>query len=192
MKVYISLLRGINVGGKNLLPMKEFAEILNFMGATHVKTYIQSGNAVFKSEPKNSTIIVSKIEREIFERKGFKTNVSLLELGEMEEAVAENPFPGTVVEPKSLHLYFLSDNPRNSDLGKAEIMKTQFEQCVLIGKIFYLHAPDGIGRSKLASNVERLMGVQATARNWRTVSKVLSLAQELSGAHKINEGCVSK
>jgi uncharacterized protein (DUF1697 family) len=178
--ICITLLRGINVGGKNLLPMKELVVLIEAIGATHVKTYIQSGNAIFQIQASHFNSVASRIENKILEHKGFKANVSVLKSGEMEKVMAKNPFPDAVYQPQFLHLYFLSAKPPSPDFGKVESLKAETEQFSLIDKVFYLHAPEGIGRSKLAAHVEKLMGVQATARNWRTVSKILSLAHDLS------------
>jgi uncharacterized protein (DUF1697 family) len=102
--------------------------------------------------------------------------VILLSVAEFEKAIAVNPYPDAVSEPKTLHLYFLESEPNNPDLEKLEDLKLNNEEFTLVGKVFYLHAPDGIGRSKLAGQVENALGVAVTARNWRTVEKLMSLA----------------
>jgi len=94
---------------------------------------------------------------------------------ELRNAAAANPFPSATNEPKSLHLYFLAETPQNPDVQALNQLKSDNESFKLIGKVFYLHAPDGIGRSKLAARAEKLLGVQATARNWNTVAKLLEL-----------------
>jgi uncharacterized protein (DUF1697 family) len=81
-------------------------------------------------------------------------------------------------EPKTLHLYFLASVPKKPDLAALERVKRDSEQFALTGMVFYLHAPDGIGRSKLAERVERSIGVAVTARNWRTVSKIVAMARD--------------
>src|SRR4029453_16438941 len=100
MKTYIALFRGINVGGKNSLPMKELVSLLEDLGCRSVKTYIQSGNAVFKSKEKDAARLSNKIRVEIKKRRGFEPYVLLLGLEEMEKAIAGNPFPETESEPK--------------------------------------------------------------------------------------------
>ncbi len=80
--------------------------------------------------------------------------------------VASNPFPHAADDPKTLHLYFLSELPRSPDLDAITGIQADSESFSLLGKVFYLHAPDGIGRSKLAGKVEKLIVVDATARNW--------------------------
>lgn len=178
MKTYIALFRGINVGGNNILPMKELAALLENLGADSVKTYIQSGNAVFRHQAENISQLSSRISAAIKESHGFEPRVLLLDSVEMEQAVASNPFPAAESEPKTLHLYFLTSAPHNPDLKMLDNLKKANEQFKLIDTVFYLHAPDGIGRSKLAERVEKALGVAATARNWRTVGKIMAMAKQ--------------
>jgi uncharacterized protein (DUF1697 family) len=178
MKTYIALFRGINVGGNNMLPMKELTAVLEKLGADSVKTYIQSGNAVFQHQTASASQLSSRIGTAIKENHGFEPQVFLLDLGEMEQVIASNPFPEAESEPKTLHLYFLASEPRNPDLKALDSLKQDNEQFKLTDKVFYLYAPDGIGRSKLAARVEKALGVAVTARNWRTVCKILELAQQ--------------
>ena len=178
MKTYIALFRGINVGGNNILPMKALAALLEKLDAHNVKTYIQSGNAVFQHKSEQAAELSSSISAAIKESHGFEPRVLLLNLIEMEKAVASNPFPEAEVEPKTLHLFFLADPPQNPDLQTLDTIKQDNEQFKLIDKVFYLYAPDGIGRSKLAERAEKALGVAATARNWRTVSKIMAMAQQ--------------
>ena len=102
----------------------------------------------------------------------------LLEFDELEKVVKSNPFPEAESEPNTLHVNFLASVPPNPDLKTLESLKIECERFILKGKVFYLHAPDGIGRSKLAENVERLLGVPLTSRNWRTVCKIIAMAKE--------------
>ena len=130
MKTFIALFRGINVGGKNSLPMKELVSLLEDLGCRSVKTYIQSGNAVFKSKEKDASRLSNKIRVEIKKRRGF------------------------------------------------EGLKKKSERFLLRDKVFYLYAPDGVGRSKLAASTEKLLGVSMTDRNWQTVCKIRDMVKE--------------
>ena len=177
MKTYIALFRGINVGGNNVLPMKELVATLESIGAQNVKTYIQSGNAVFQSQETNASLLSNKISAAIKKSHGFEPQVLLLESEEMERAVESNPFPEAESEPKALHLYFLDAIPENPDFDTLASIKSNRERFALKDGVFYLHAPDGIGRSKLAAKAEKLLGVSATARNWRTVCKIMAMAK---------------
>ena len=178
MKTYIALFRGINVGGNNMLPMKDLAAALESVGAHDVATYIQSGNAVFRSEEQDASRLSERIRAAIGERHGFEPRVLVLGSEEMEEVVRSNPFPEAESEPKTLHLYFLAASPERPDLDALEGIKSDRERFVLGDGVFYLHAPEGTGRSKLAANTEKLLGVPATARNWWTVRKVMEMAAQ--------------
>lgn len=177
MKTYIALFRGINVGGNNILPMKELVAILENIGLNKVKTYIQSGNVVFQGKAENILLLANKISSEIKTNRGFESQVLLLTLQDMEQAIKLNPFPDAESEPNTLYVNLLLSAPVNPDLETLENIRKENERFNLNGKIFYLHAPDGIGRSKLAANAERLLGVSMTSRNWRTVSKIVAMAK---------------
>jgi uncharacterized protein (DUF1697 family) len=177
LRTYIALFRGINVGGKNALPMKELVAVLEDLGAQNVKTYIQSGNAVFVSPDKDASRLSNMISREIKQRRGFEPHVLLLDLEDVERAIRKNPFPEASADPKALHAGFLASAPEEPDLETLESLKTNGERFCLIDKVFYLHAPEGIGRSKLAASAENLLGVPMTDRNWKTVCKIWEMAK---------------
>jgi uncharacterized protein (DUF1697 family) len=180
MNTIIALLRGINVGGHNKLPMKELKAVLAKLGLTHVETYIQSGNVVFQTSRADLSDIAEEIKSAIGKSHGFVPRIMLLRLADLATAVSRNPFPAAEENHKTLHFYFLESTPPNPDLAGLDSLKSDSEQFELIGMVFYLHAPDGIGRSKLAEKVERALGVAATARNWRTVSKLLEMGTAVS------------
>jgi uncharacterized protein (DUF1697 family) len=176
MKTYIALFRGINVGGKNVLAMEDLVATLEYTGARDVATYIQSGNAVFRSEEKDASFLSDRIRAAIEERHGFEPQVLVLGSEELERAVRSNPFPEAESDLRTLHLYFMAASPERPDLDGLEEIQGKRERFFLGEGVFFLHAPDGIGRSRLAANAERLLGVPATARNWRTVRKVMEMA----------------
>lgn len=178
MDTYIALFRGINVGGHNKLRMKELRTLLEDLGCQNVRTYIQSGNVVMQCEEDDPQALAARIGAEVQARHGFEPDVLLLELEKMKEAIADNPFPEAESEPRSLHLNFLASTPPDPDMEALENARKKSERFELKGDVFYLHAPDGIGRSKLARNAERWLGVPMTGRNWRTVSRIMALAQE--------------
>jgi uncharacterized protein (DUF1697 family) len=176
MKPFVALLRGINVGGRNPLPMKSLVALLEELGCSAVKTYIQSGNVVLRSRS-SAPRLAAAIGREIHRRHGFEPHVLLLTLDEFNAAIAANPFPEATKDPAGLHLGFLDSIPTNPKLQRMEELKTKTERFRLIGKVLYLHAPDGVGRSKLAAQSERLLGVPMTDRNWRTICAIRRLAE---------------
>ncbi|MCM0082369.1 DUF1697 domain-containing protein [Geomonas sp. Red32] len=180
MQQYVALFRGINVGGSNILPMKELAALLEAQGLQQVVTYIQSGNVVFESEEADKTRLCVGIRSAVKDRHGFDPFTILLETSELEQAMAANPFSEAVAAPNTLHLFFLAAAPMSPNMSALEKLRGENERYALQGAVFYLHAPDGIGKSKLAANSEKLLGVPATSRNWRTVMKLLELTQRSS------------
>jgi uncharacterized protein (DUF1697 family) len=169
MNTFIALFRGINVGGNNIIPMKELASLLTERGYENVQTYIQSGNVVFDRRDTTGAEIGALIE----ERFGFRPEVLILTSWELEQAIENNPY--SPVEGKHCHFYFCSSTPDSINTAKLKELKSTSEEYFMNGNVFYLHAPDGIGRSKLAANVERCLGVPATARNLNTVNKLSNM-----------------
>ncbi len=165
MKTYILLLRGINVGGKNILPMKELVVLLEKSGFDNVKTYIQSGNVVLQSKKKPSTEIETLISKQF----GFKPKILALEKSDFDLSIKNNPYHPE--EGKTAHFMFCSKTPK-LNVEKLKQLATKSEQFQLIDKVFYLYAPDGIGRSKLAASVESCLGVPTTGRNLNTMNKL--------------------
>ena len=176
MNTYVAFFRGINVGGNRSLPMKELVAALEEIGARKVRTYIQSGNAIFESAEKNLARLSTQLSAGILKRRGFEPYVLVLGLEALAKAIAENPFPEAVSDPGSLHLGFLASPPKSPDLKKLSSLRKESERFHLTDSVFYLHAPEGVGRSKLAASSEKLLGVPMTDRNWKTVCKVIEMA----------------
>ena len=180
MKTRVVLLRGINVGGKNPLPMKELAAILEQLGAREVRTYIQSGNAVCVGPEVDAATLSRRIREAVSARRGFEPQVLVLQPKDIEKAVRENPFPEADGEPKTVHVGFLASLPENPNLQAIEALKRDSEAFHLTSTAFYLRAPEGIARSKLAERAEKHLGVPMTLRNWRTVRALQGLLGEVS------------
>lgn len=173
MDAYIALFRGINVGGNNILPMKPLAELLTSLGCEDVKTYIQSGNVVFRVDSQSKDDLAKKLSDKVLELHGFAPKVLLLTITEFSSAIENNPY--SVEDGKLLHFFFLSEAPSSPDLEKLEALKLPSEIYELKGDVFYFFAPDGVSRSKLFAKVEKCLGVPVTARNWNTVNKLASM-----------------
>lgn len=176
MKTYIALFRGINVGGKNILPMKGLTELLVDIGCQNVKTYIQSGNVVFQIEKERGDNLAEKIGQKVLKHYNFEPKIFLLEPENLEAVVRENPF--ATEDGKALHFFFLESPAKAPDMKRLAAFKSGTEEFKLCEKVFYFYAPDGIGRSKLAAKVENSLGVPLTARNWNTVSKLLEMVKQ--------------
>ena len=178
MRQFIALFRGVNVGGKNILPMAQLRQLLADMGLADVRSYIQSGNLVFQSDSDETRAALSgQISAGIKKQFSFGPQILLLEQAELAAAIAGNPYPEATDEPKSLHFYFLTEPAGAPNLDLLSGYQLENERFSLRDQVFYLHAPNGIGRSKLAANVDRALGVSTTARNWRTISKLQEMLE---------------
>jgi uncharacterized protein (DUF1697 family) len=175
---WIALLRGVNVVGRRPLPMKDLATLLERDGFRNVRTYIQSGNVLFATATGGARAHATRIGALLERRYGFEASVMVLGVPELARAIAANPFPAADGDPKAVHVFFLASTPRAPDLASLERLRAGREAFALDGRVFYLHTPDGFPASKLAARAERLLGVAATARNWRTTTTLLAMARE--------------
>lgn len=166
MQRQILLLRGINVGGNKKLPMKDLTAILEALGAANVQTYIQSGNAILSGD-----LTDTQISDAIELTRGFRPRTMLLNADTFRLIAQANPYPEATSEGKVLHVWFLTA-PAHFDDKTARRLATETERFHVTERAIYLHAPDGIGRSKLAAKLEKIAGVPTTARNWNTIAKL--------------------
>ena len=170
MNTYISLLRGINVGGHAQIKMKDLTEIYNSSGFKNVRTYLQSGNVIFDSSTNNDEKIIKKIENNIETKYGFKVKIILRTPDELNKIIKLNPFLKRAdVDKERLYLTFLSEKPEASSVKNLEIKKAPDEEFQIINKEIYLYLPNGFGTAKLQVGLfEKKLKITATARNWKT------------------------
>jgi uncharacterized protein (DUF1697 family) len=171
MTTYIALLRGINVGGKHLVPMKALKALLENGGFESVKTYIQSGNIVLNSDHQADQV-ESLLGDMIEGAFGFRPAVLVMTTENFNTAFNNNPFVGQV--GNQVHFYFCQVDPL-PDEPRIVQLTAPSERHQLIDRVFYLHAPDGIARSKLVANMDRCLGVAVTGRNLNTVNKLMAM-----------------
>ncbi|MDE0589853.1 DUF1697 domain-containing protein [Halocynthiibacter sp. C4] len=172
---WIVLLRGINVGGHNKLPMKPLCAAMAKSGFHDPKSYIQSGNLTFSTHEESAAYVTSRLATLIETEFELTPEILILTVAELQSTRAACPF-STDVDPKTLHFLFLAAEPPAPDLAKIESLRAEDEQFAIIDRCAYLLAPSGIGRSKLMAAAERLFGVPTTARNLRSVEAILALA----------------
>ena len=175
---YIALLRGINVSGQKIIKIDELRKLFESLGFENVKTYIQSGNVVFKSQINRPEKIVKSIERKIKEVFSFDVTVIIRTHDELKKIIRTNPFlKNKPIE--RLYIIFLSNISDNENVEKLQPYKSKTEEFRIIGKEIYLFYPDGYGRSKLTNNIfESKLGVKATTRNCNTVNKLFEMSKE--------------
>lgn len=175
---HVALLRGINVGGKNKLPMAGLAEIFAAAGCQDVRTYIQSGNVVFAASPKLAARIASVVAKEIAASFDLKVPVVLRGSDELREVAARNPFLKKGIDPESLHVAFLAQAPDRSRASSLDPKRSPGDSFVLRGREIYLHLPNGVARTKLTNAwFDSKLATTSTLRNWRTVLKLLEMTQ---------------
>ncbi len=177
MYTYISMIRGINVGGKRI-KMADLKDLYQNMGFGSVKTYIQSGNVIFKSDNADQEYLTESIQQKILETFNYHVEIVIRTNDEIKEVIKSSPFKDR--EDKYLHVTFLSDNPQEKLVqelfqNSGEIING-YEEFKINSREIYLYLPYGYGRTKLNNNFfEKKLHLNATTRNWKTVNKLLNI-----------------
>jgi uncharacterized protein (DUF1697 family) len=180
MTVFISLLRGINVGGNKKIRMAELTALYQSLGFTTVQTLLQSGNVIFSSTLTDPASITAQLEAAIIERFGFESKIILRSHDQLRAIIQHHPCSADqLAEPARILVTFLQREP---DPQAVEALRQAHQGSEIIhhqGQELYLYYPDGMGRSKLDNSfIERKLKVISTGRNWNTVNKLLtSLSQ---------------
>lgn len=174
MAVRIALLRGVNVSGAGKLPMAAFRDLLSGLGLGSVRTYIQSGNAVFESDG-DIRALETVIRDAVAARFGFAPETFVLTAAEMADALSEHPFANA--DPRRVHVFFLRETPEPDEAALRKLALPG-DGWHIEPRRFTLHTPSGLGTSKLAERLPRLLPVPMTARNLRTVAELDRMARQ--------------
>jgi uncharacterized protein (DUF1697 family) len=173
---WVALLRGINLGARNKVPMPELRRLLEEGGYRDVRTYIQSGNVLFTTKASGRAALARELERTVEDAFGVSAAVVLRTFEEIGRVARSHPFGD---DGSKTHVAFLAKKPRAADvreLKRLEIAPDRFE---IVGSEVYLHYPKGVQGSRLSGAVlERQLRVPATVRNWRTVMRLAEMAEE--------------
>jgi uncharacterized protein (DUF1697 family) len=171
----VALLRGINVGGKNKVPMAELRELFATLGHEDVVSYIQSGNVVFTSPVKPAQAagdIAAAIKKEF----GLPVPVIVRTRAELAKVTTSNPYLKRGADASKLHVTFLADRPTAAAIKQLDPDRCPPDKFTVQGKEIFMFMPNGMGRTKLTIDYfEKRLGTQGTARNWNTVNKLLDL-----------------
>ncbi|MBV9471358.1 MAG: DUF1697 domain-containing protein [Solirubrobacterales bacterium] len=174
----VVLLRGINLGSTKRVAMPALRELLSDAGFDDVRTYVQSGNVVLSSDASPGQL-ARESERLIAERFGFEVDVVVRTRDELAEVVRLNPLGEVAVNPKRYQVSFLSAELDQEVVEQLAALAAEPERFVAVGRELYAWHPEGVARSKLSAKLAgRGLGVLATARNWTTVTTLLSIADE--------------
>ena len=181
MGTYISILRGINLGGHNSIKMDALKELFAGIGAVNIQTYIQSGNVVYQCSDKNSAELSVLISDEIRRQFGFDVPTITMTFDELSHIIGSNPFVGDETkEPSFLHVTFLADKPLSENTAKIDTANYLPDELHLSEKTVYLCCSNGYGKTKLSNSFfERKLKVSATTRNWKTTNELLTIANKM-------------
>lgn len=177
--VYLILFRG--VGGKTQLPTKVLREKLAEAGFENVATYINSGNAIVRSQLSRKQVISSIAElcREHFD---FDKAIFAPTLEEWDALIANNPFAKAAANaPTTVHAALLDGTPKPEDIERIRALAVKGEDLKVVEGVAYLHTPHGFGTCKMAERFDMWIGVTNTARNWNTVLKLSELGHAAAG-----------
>jgi uncharacterized protein (DUF1697 family) len=173
-----ALLRGVNVGGRNKLPMAALRTSLEALGLAEIETVLQSGNVVFEPGGEVGTL-AGRIEWQIAAVFGLDVAVLVRTGPELAAIVAANPFLADEDEPNRLHVVFLDSSPSENAIAGLDSDRSPPDRFAVVGREIFLHTPNGYGRSKLGIDwFERELGARATARNWNTVRRLATLTED--------------
>ena len=189
MATHLALLRGINLGGRNKVPMAELREVVTSLGCSGVTTHIQSGNVLFTTPDRDTGQLASALEAAITGAFGLTVSVVVLSRDDLAQILDRNPYLEEP-NPKLVHVVFLNTElppdllDRIKGAQGAAAAKGSRDTVTAIGPALYLHTPDGYGASELAQVLLRITGapgqagLTATARNWATSTRLLSLCEQ--------------
>jgi uncharacterized protein (DUF1697 family) len=171
----LALLRGINVGGKNKLPMRALAGMFEETGCENVRTFIQSGNVIFTATSGVSKGLAGIVASRIAEQFGYKVPVILRTAQQLREVVSNNPFPDAL---DVLHVMFLADRPSPAKIAALDPNRSAPDRFIVSGREVYLHLPKGVAKTKLSNAwFDSKLSTVSTLRNWRTVTKLLKMIE---------------
>jgi uncharacterized protein (DUF1697 family) len=181
MQTYISFLRGVNMTGHNSIKMADLSVLFKDMGFQDAETYIQSGNVIFSNAADLSVSDISlKIEKAILERFNFNVPVLIRTVEEMRKIISVNPFLlQQSFDPSKMAVMFLYEKSSEAQIQKVINFDYPPDKFEIIGSEIFIYCPNGFGKTKFYTNFfEKKMGVTGTARNWKTITTVLNIAEK--------------
>jgi uncharacterized protein (DUF1697 family) len=173
---HVALLRGINVGGRNKLPMKQLVPLFEQAGCKNVQTYIQSGNVIFRASDAVARRIPTVVAKAIADQFGYSIPVVVRDAKSLDRIANKNPFLAAGADPAMLHVAFLAARPSAAKLKDLDPHRSPPDEYTLSGSEIYLHCPKGFARTKLTNAYfDSKLDTTSTVRNWKTVLKLLEL-----------------
>ena len=180
MPIVISMLRGVNVLGRNKIKMDALRALYESLGLRDPQTHIQSGNVIFRTEVPDLVRLARRIENAIERRFGFRPYVIVRTASELRGVIARNPFATRRgLNPSKLLVSFLASDPGPEARDKVLRIQPDPEELRIDGRELYIYFPHGMGQSKLPPVLDRTLKTPATARNWNSVTRLLEMAESL-------------
>ena len=171
---YVAFLRGINVGGNNKIKMKTLREMCAALGLSYVKTYINSGNVIFETAKTDDKKLADRIETAIEKEFSLKIKVIARTIDEIENIVKNNPFGGQFENDKDLHVFFLNEALTQEKRELLLSNNTENEMYAVQNREIFCLLTTGVSDNLMGKDyIGKKLKVSATARNWRTVNKIL-------------------
>jgi uncharacterized protein (DUF1697 family) len=186
MPVIISMLRGINVGGHNIIKMEALRELYASLEFENPQTYVQSGNVIFKSSENNLDKIAKRIQAAIEKKFRCRPEIILRTTDDLRSVIKKNPFAQRPnIDPAKLLVSFLAGDPGNQARETLRRRKFAPEEMHLATRELYIYFPNGMGKSKLPwSSLDKILHTPATGRNLNSVNKMLEIAEAMESTPK--------
>jgi len=180
MHTYIALLRAINVGGNNRVPMADLRALVAKLGGSDVVTYVNSGNVVFRHASDDESKLANDLEAAINKKFKCQVPVVLRTDDELAAVPAENPFPKLMSEPKRLHVMFLADAPKKAALASLDPQRSPGDSYKVTGREIFMGVVSAAETKLTVDYFEKRLATKCTARNWNTVNKLIEMSKKVA------------
>lgn len=182
MKQYVAFLRGINVSGQKLIKMADLGSSCEAIDFREVKTYLQSGNVIFKAVHSDVSQLASAIQERVADDFGHAVDVLVLPGEKLIRIAGSNPLSlESSVDIKWFHVTFPFQLVSSAEFDKLNIPLKNGEKAILFEKVIYLYCPNGYGRTRINNGYfEKALGMPATTRNWKTILALADRCREYS------------
>jgi uncharacterized protein (DUF1697 family) len=179
MPVYTALLQGVNIGSKKRIKMDALRSLVTDAGGSDVRTYVNSGNVVFRHDETNPSALETRLETALRDQVGMDVPTIIRTTEELDDVIADNPFPEAVAAPKTLHALFLREKPAVEDIDAVDEIETGPDRLAIHGRTVYFFLPNLMsGATVDVAKVGKMLRVDGTSRNWNTVTKLAAMAHE--------------
>jgi uncharacterized protein (DUF1697 family) len=184
MTVIISMLRGVNLGPNRRVKMEALRSLYESLRLRDVRTYVQSGNVIFRTEERDIALMTKRLQKAIEKTFGFQCDVILRTTSELRGVIARNPFANRRgIEPSKLLVTFLTSDPGEEARKQVRKIKTNPDELWIDGREMYTYFPNGMARPKVSwAAIEKILKISGTGRNWNSITKLLEMAETLEGA----------